>query len=173
MTRSLLIIACSQRKSEGMVTGTAWEIYDGVIYRILKKRLGPRGNWPAGLDVLIVSARYGIIRPTSRIETYDQAISPNDQPGRWAGRLRRLVAGRDYRFVHANLGRAYKAAIGDIAGLFPEVEVTMASGGIGRRAAQTLAWVAARDGIAVSAGTGTRSSRPPRAPGSSRRGSNR
>ena len=153
MTRSLLIIACSQRKSPGRATGTAWDIYDGVVYRVLKKRLGPRNHWPAGLDVLIVSARYGVIRPTRRIETYDQAMPANGRPGRWAGRLRRLVADRDYRFVHVNLGRAYQAAIGDLAGLFPQAEVTRASGGIGRRAAQTLAWVTTRVGTRVSAGT--------------------
>jgi hypothetical protein len=27
-------------------------------------------HWPAGLDVLIVSAKYGDIRPNRRIETY-------------------------------------------------------------------------------------------------------
>jgi hypothetical protein len=103
--------------------------------------------------VLIVSAKYGVIRPTRRIETYDQAMPANGRPGLWAGRLRRLVAGRDYCFVHVNLGRAYQAAIGDLARLFPEAEVTMASGGIGRRAAQTLAWVTARIGTQVSAST--------------------
>jgi hypothetical protein len=92
-----------------MAAGTAWEIYDGVVYRMLKKRLGPQDHWPAGLDVLIVSAKYGVIRPSRRIETYDQAMPPDGQPGRWAGRLGRLVAARDYRFVHVNLGRAYRA----------------------------------------------------------------
>ena len=144
MTRSLLIIACSRRKSAGMAAGTAWEIYDGVVYRMLKKRLGPPDDWPAGLDVLIVSARYGVILPTRRIETYDQAMPPDGRPGRWMGRLRRLVAGRDYRFVHVNLGRAYQEAIGELAGLFPRAEVTTASGGIGRRAAHTAAWITAR-----------------------------
>jgi hypothetical protein len=153
VTRSLLIIACSQRKTAGMAAGTAWDIYDGVIYRMLKKRLGPQDHWPAGLDVLIVSARYGVIRPTRRIETYDQAMPPNGRPGRWAGRLRHLVADREYHFVHVNLGRAYRGAIGDLAGLFPQAEVTMASGGIGWRAAQTLAWMAARVGTEVSAAT--------------------
>ena len=116
MTRSLLIIACSQRKTAGMATGAAWDVYDGVVYRVLKKRLGPRNDWPGWLDVLIVSAKYGVIRPGRRIHTYDQAMPANGQAGRWAGPLRRLVAGRDYRFVHVNLGRAYQTAIGDVAG---------------------------------------------------------
>lgn len=144
MTRSLLIIACSQRKAAGLSAGAAWDVYDGVVYRVLKKHLGPRKNWPAWFDLLIVSAKYGVIRPGHRIHTYDQTMPRNGWPARWAGVLRRLVADGDYRFVHVNLGRAYQAAIGDVTGLFPEAEVTAASGGIGQRAAQTAAWVTAR-----------------------------
>lgn len=144
MTRLLLIIACSQRKASGLSAGAAWDVYDGVLYRMLKKRLGPPSSWPAWLDVLIVSARYGVIRPGRRIRTYDQTMPAGGRPGRWAGMLRRLVAGDHYRFVHVNLGRAYQTAIGDMAGLFPKAEVTAAAGGIGQRAAQTAAWVTAR-----------------------------
>jgi hypothetical protein len=144
VSRSLLIIACSQRKAAGLATGAAWDLYDGVVYRMLKKRLGARQFWPAELDVLIVSAKYGVIRPGRRICTYDQTMSAKDQPGRWAGRLRRLKAGGDYRFVHVNLGRAYQTALGDTLTLFPLAEVTFASGGIGKRTAQTAAWVDAR-----------------------------
>lgn len=144
MTRSLLIIACSHRKVAGLAAGAAWDVYDGVVYRVLKKRLGPRNNWPVWLDLLIVSAKYGVIRPDRRIQSYDQTLPVRDRQGRWAGVLRRLVAGDDYRFIHVNLGRAYQAAIGDVAGLFPEAEVMAASGGIGQRAAQTAAWVTAR-----------------------------
>lgn len=144
MTRALLIIACSQRKTAGMAAGAAWDVYDGVVYRVLKKRLGTRDNWPAWFDVLIVSAKYGVIRPGRKIHTYDQTMPRNGPPGRWAGTLRDLVAGSDYRFVHINLGRAYKAAIGDMAGLFPNADVTAAAGGIGQRAAQTAAWVGSR-----------------------------
>lgn len=144
MTRSLLIIACSQRKAAGLAAGAAWDVYDGVVYRVLKKRLGPRDNWPAWLDVLIVSAKYGIIRPSRRIQPYDQTMPVSGRQGRWAGALRRLVGGGDYRFVHVNLGRAYQRAICNVAGLFPKAEVTAASGGIGQRAAQTATWVIAR-----------------------------
>jgi hypothetical protein len=144
MTRALLIIACSQRKTAGMAAGAAWDVYDGVVYRVLKKRLGTRDNWPAWFDVLIVSAKYGVIRPSRRIHTYDQTMPRNDRLGQWAGTLRDLVAGGDYRFVHINLGRAYQNAIGDMAGLFPNADVTNAAGGIGQRASQTAAWVTAR-----------------------------
>jgi len=144
MTRSLLIIACSQRKVASLAARAAWDVYDGVVYRVLKKRLGPRDNWPAGFDVLIVSAKYGVIRPGRSIQPYDQTMPRGGRQGRWAGALRRLVAGADYRFVHVNLGRAYQRAIGNVAGLFPNAEMTAASGGIGQRAAQTAAWVTAR-----------------------------
>ena len=144
MTRSLLIIACSQRKVLGLAAGAAWDVYDGVVYRVLKKRLGPRNNWPAWFNLLIVSAKYGIIRPGRSIQPYDQTMPVGGRQGRWAGALRRLIAGGNYRFVHVNLGREYQRAFGSVAGLFPQAEVTAASGGIGQRAAQTAAWVTAR-----------------------------
>jgi hypothetical protein len=143
MTHSLLIIACSQRKVAGPKARAAWDVYDGVVYRMLKKRLGPRSQWPDGLDVLIVSARYGVIRPGRKIHTYDQTM-PMGQPGRWAGKLQRLVAGCNYGYIHVNLGRAYQTTIGDVAVQFPKAEVTFATGGIGQRVAQTAAWVAGR-----------------------------
>lgn len=127
-----------------MAAGPAWQVYDGVLYRVLKKRLGAPAGWPAGLDVLIVSARYGVIHPDRRIVAYDQILSDRDPPGRWARALRRAVAGRQYEFVHVNLGRAYLRAVGEVADLFPGAELTFATGGIGRRLAQTAAWVAAR-----------------------------
>jgi hypothetical protein len=144
VTRALLIIACSQRKVAGLPAAAAWDIYDGVIYRVLKKRLGPRNSWPAWLDVLIVSAKYGVIRPGRRILPYDQTMPATGRPGRLTGELRRLVARHEYRFIHVNLGRAYQTAIGDVAALFPKARVTAATGGIGQRAAQTGAWVKAR-----------------------------
>jgi hypothetical protein len=150
----LLLIACSKRKAAGLATGPAWEVYDGVVYRMLKKRLGRRENWPESLDVLIVSAKYGVVRPGRRIHTYEQTMPANGRPGRWAGALRRLVAGHDYRFVHVNLGRGYQAAVGDVAALLPNAEVTFATGGIGRRMAQSLAWVQTRLGATLSADHG-------------------
>ena len=144
MNRALLIIACSQRKAAGHAAAAAWDVYDGVIYRVLKKRLGTRNAWPAWLDVLIVSAKYGVIRPERRIRPYDQTMPSVGRPRRLAGALRRLVAGHDYRFIHVNLGRAYQKAIGDVSALFPNARVTTAAGGIGERAAQTGAWIKAR-----------------------------
>jgi hypothetical protein len=142
--RSLLIIACSKRKARGMRVATAWDLYDGVVYRMLKKRLGPRNNWPPWLDVLIVSARYGVIPPGKRICTYDQTMPKNGEPERWAGKLHRMIARQAYDFVHVNLGRRYLTAVGNVAGLFPKAEVAFAAGGIGRRVAATAAWVSAR-----------------------------
>jgi hypothetical protein len=173
MTRSLLIIACSQRKAAGLVAGAAWDVYDGVVYRGLKKRLGPRSSWPTWLDVLIVSAKYGVIPPGRRIQTYNQTMPASGREGQWAGALRRMVAGNRYRFVHINLGRAYQTAIGDVSMLFPKAEMTAASGGIGRRAAQTAAWLEARLDGPVSAGMAPLSSRSRRPPARSRPGNGR
>ena len=142
MIHSLLLIACSQRKIFEQTARPAWDVYDGVIYRVLKKRLGPRGRWPTGFEILIVSAKYGVIRPEKPILPYDQKMTAAGKPGRWARSLKRAVADRHYHFVHMNLGRAYVLALGDLTELFAGAEVTSAAGGIGQRAAQTATWVA-------------------------------
>lgn len=144
MTRALLIIACSQRKKAEPAVAAAWDVYDGVIYRVLKKRLGPRNTWPGWLDVLIVSAKYGVIRPGRRIRPYDQRMPSGGRPGRLNGALQRLVSEHDYGFIHVNLGQPYQRAIGDVVALFPKARVTAAAGGIGQRVAQTCAWIKAR-----------------------------
>ena len=141
MIDSLLLIPCSQRKTLGMLSGPAWELYDGVINRVLKKRLDPGYHWATWLDILIVSAKYGVIRPQRRIKTYDQMLSGDERPGRWAGQLRRMISRRDYRFVHVNLGRAYQLAIGKVEQLFSGAIVTFAEGGIGQRSSQTARWI--------------------------------
>ena len=144
MSRDLLLMGCSRRKAAGIQAGPAWEVYDGPLYRVLRKRLGPRAAWPEGLDVLIVSARYGVIRADRRIETYDAVLTGREPPGRWTKALRRAVGGRDYGRVHVNLGRAYLRAVGDLGPLFAGADVAFAAGGIGRRAAGLVAWLSGR-----------------------------
>jgi hypothetical protein len=137
--RALLILACSQRKRTE--TGAAWDVYDGRTFQVLKKLFRECGR-PAGLDILIVSAKHGVIRATRRIDPYDAKLTAGGEPGRWATNLRRLTAGREYAAVFVNLGRHYLRAVGDVRALFPAA--TFAAGGIGERNAQTRAWVASQ-----------------------------
>ena len=58
-----------------MTTGTAWDVYDGVVYRVLKKRLGPRNDW----DLLALSAL-----PLTLLAAYLLLHLPDSRPRRMA-----------------------------------------------------------------------------------------
>jgi hypothetical protein len=146
-SRPLLLIACSQRKTAGMRRGRAWDIYDGALYRVLKKLFR---EWPEAarrVEVLIVSAKYGVVRPDQRITTYDERLTPALARRRgafWADQLKRAVAGRQFPAVHINLGRNYLQVLPDLAGVFDGAVMESAAGGIGIRSAQTREWVISR-----------------------------
>ena len=66
----LLILSCSARKHA--VTGkvAAWDLYDGVAFRVVK-RLQRDGRFPDNVDILILSAQHGLIRPYHKISFHD------------------------------------------------------------------------------------------------------
>src|SRR5256885_14806426 len=66
----LLIVTCSQRKRAYPELLPALERYDGIFFRILRKARR-EGNWPDNLDVLIISAKYGLLELDTSIEKYD------------------------------------------------------------------------------------------------------
>ncbi len=157
--RSLLVLACSARKSARVRRGPAWEVYDGRVYQVLKKLLRDHPSWRESLDILIVSARHGVIDSKRVVSIYDDRLTSArsaDLARRSARQLRRNVAGRYYQAAHANLGRIYREAVPDLSAILAPAPIDWASGGIGARNAQTRGWVAdclEAAGLAVTCGT--------------------
>lgn len=153
---SLLLMACSQRKAVGLSSGAAWDVYDGQLFRILKN-LQRSQPWQCDvLQILIVSARYGILKPDQEIAKYDERLVPSavgmvtDQ---WGHELRRAVSGGFFNAVHVNLGKLYLAALPSLADEFPDTPIVYATGGIGMRNSLTRRWVMERVGITTFDGT--------------------
>lgn len=141
---ALLLIGCSRRKASGVRRGRAWDLYDGPLFQVLKKALRDRSGWEDEVLVLIVSAKHGVLRADRVIATYDEELteaSARRRAGRFARQLRTAIAGRRFRAVHVNLGRAYVAALPDLDELFASTVIDRASGGIGTRNARTRHWV--------------------------------
>lgn len=141
---ALLILACSRRKSLDVRRGRAWDVYDGRVYQVLKKALRPHAGWEAAIEVVIVSARYGVIAAGRTIATYDDRLTATEVPDlarRGGAQLRSLLAGRTFRAAHANLGRDYREVVPELAGLLAPTPIDWAKGGIGARNAQTRDWV--------------------------------
>lgn len=73
--RRLLIMACSSRKSPAFGLLPAIERYDGVAFRVVK-RLLRIVQFPPDVDVMILSAKYGLIGQDEPIGDYDLQMTP-------------------------------------------------------------------------------------------------
>jgi hypothetical protein len=144
--RYLLIIACSQRKRSDPGLLPAIERYDGVNFRVLRKAR-QEGYWPENLDVLILSAKYGLIEVGTPIAYYEQrmtskrAITLNAQI---LERMRSFIARGGYSEVYIDLGRDYLPAIRGCAEAFSGLRVIYAKGRIGERLKGLRDWLKAK-----------------------------
>ncbi len=75
MKNYLLIISCSQRKVETSETLAAIDRYDGPTYRTLRKARR-EGRYPKNLNILIISAKYGVLACQQPADNYDQKMTP-------------------------------------------------------------------------------------------------
>lgn len=158
-SRRLLILGCSSRKRHDPTPLPAIERYDGVNYRVLaralraskEKDVRPNGL-PGyrllldalGLDVLIVSAEFGLLMPVALIPDYDRRMTV----ARALELQISVSADLDARFavvpyceVFVNLGKVYMATIEGSERLGTHPHVTCAVGGIGQKMAQMKRWL--------------------------------
>jgi len=145
MRRYLLILSCSQRKRKDPGFLPAIERYDGVNFRVLRK-LKREDVWPDNLDVLIISAKYGLLKDSDGIEYYEQkmtrerAIELQDSASE---KLCAILRDKEYREIFVNLGKSYLPVLGNGEAL-SDTKVIYASGGIGRKMAQMREWIVTR-----------------------------
>ena len=144
----LLILSCSARKHR--VTGevTAWDLYDGVAFRVVKQ-LQREGQFPDDVHVLILSAQYGLIPPHRKISFYDLRMTQElavRQATRNCMRLRTARHRGSYREVFVNAGQTYLAGLQPIAAwLLDGVTFRVASGGIGQKLHEMKWWLLSSD----------------------------
>jgi hypothetical protein len=154
-TRRLLIVACSDRKAPGKDL-TALARYDGPLYQMLRK-LREQSYWVfRGLDVLILSAKYGLIEVFDHIEDYNQRMTASrtvellpqvneklesiKQKAPFTICQTRYSPG-NYEEILVSLGKDYRPAIADIDRHFPHTSITYTSGGIGQQISQVKRWI--------------------------------
>jgi hypothetical protein len=145
-TRSLLIIACSQRKCLTPGLLPALERYDGGSYRLLRKARR-EDNWPKRLDVLILSAKYGLIEASTPIAHYEQRMTRQRAIELHPQTLQVLQSYAEQNIFHevyVDLGQDYAFAIRGIEQLFSKPSVTFAAGRIGERLSHLKTWLIER-----------------------------
>jgi cytoplasmic iron level regulating protein YaaA (DUF328/UPF0246 family) len=142
--RYLLIVACSQRKRPDPGLLPAIERYDGVNFRVLRKARR-EGYWPKNLDVLILSARYGLLKANDPIEDYDlrmtreRAITLQAQI---SADLDVYLKRTPYNEIFVNLGKTYLIALASSEALMgQDRRVRYATGGIGDKMSQMKRWL--------------------------------
>jgi len=105
--KKLLLISCSASK-RNFRNKPAIEVYDGPAYRILRKYNAPN------VDVLILSAKYGLIDSKKKISNYDMKMTKEIAQqirGPATRKLINVMNTHNYQDVHVNLGKTYQLAI--------------------------------------------------------------
>jgi hypothetical protein len=143
----LLLIACSQRKRLDPEPLPALERYDGNTYRVIRK-LRREDRWPFLVDVVILSAEFGLIDADQPIPYYerrmDQARAAELRPTVLATLQERLDGNRQYASVYVELGQDYLPAIDGIDSLCNDTPIVYAQGRIGRRLSSLKQWLEER-----------------------------
>jgi len=140
--RCLLIIACSRRKTPGRPR-PAIQVYDGPLYRALRKR---RTHFDvAQIQIFVISSKYGFISAQTVIDSYEQKITrerAKQLNTEVLEGLRRVVADRGCSRMYINLGKLYAPTISGVEHILPHgAVIEYASGGIGMRTSQTIKWI--------------------------------
>jgi cytoplasmic iron level regulating protein YaaA (DUF328/UPF0246 family) len=143
-SRYLLIIGCSQRKRRDPGLLPAIERYDGVNFRVLRKAKR-EGYCSQELDVVILSARYGLVRAETPIEWYDmamtreRAIALQRQVG---AEVDQMLRDTEYAGILVNLGRTYHEALAGSRELRHQAgKVAFVRGGIGEKMSSMKRWL--------------------------------
>lgn len=144
--RRLLIVACGATKRPDAGLLPAIERYDGPPYKTLRRALAeqPEGRRPA---VLILSAKFGLIRSAEPIPSYDLRMTASRAAhlrSEVRGTLRTLLEETGgFAATMINLGADYLPGLALDGWACERLgALTYAHGGIGERMAQMRQWVA-------------------------------
>jgi len=110
---SLLIQSCSATKESVDTPVPALDLYDGYFFRIIKKAVRANRFQP-GLDIIIISAKHGVVEPDDHIGYYDQEMDTeraNELNDEIIDAIARKVVEHEYATVWVNLGKDYMPAV--------------------------------------------------------------
>jgi len=131
----LLVQSCSARKQYFEQPVPALELYDGYFYRIIKNSAQYQTGTP-DVDIRIISAKHGILRPDEPIGYYEQQMDTERAQqlrDSIVPALQEVVQEGEYDRVVINLGKQYQKAVEGFAESI-DVPVTQIDGdGIGEK----------------------------------------
>ena len=113
MKRSLLIISCSGAKDRAPGMLPALMRYKGPFYPTLHKALR-EDRLPQNLDILIISAKYGLLKSDDPIADYDQKMDArraNELRPHIQEKLKAFLNGKDYDQLFNGLWQVYNKTL--------------------------------------------------------------
>jgi len=143
MSRSLIILGCSQRKKQTSRLIPAIDRYDGPAFRVLRRHA--RDAPEASPHTYVLSARFGLIPGHFLIPRYDRGAAHVG-----CARLRAQVEKQFRLALHeilperlfVSVGRRYWSLLDEVlAREVSSARLVVASGGIGGRASQLVHWL--------------------------------
>jgi hypothetical protein len=137
---NLLILSCSATKVTSRGALPALELYDGPVFRVLRRFLVDHG-WPSSLLIKIVSAKHGLIDATDLIHPYDLRMTRAMALRMRAQATRQLRCLVPIGSALVNLGSDYMPVVEDIGRLFGKQRVQYAGGGIGQKMKAMRLWL--------------------------------
>lgn len=144
MNRYLLILSCSDTKRPRPEPLPAIDRYDGINYRTIHK-LMREGQFLDNMDILILSAKYGLIQTDTLIEDYNQemsnqrAIELQDEVGR---ALDLHLGATNYAEIFVNLGKTYMIAVEkSIQMCLQRAKIKHAKGGMYTKRSEVKKWI--------------------------------
>jgi len=143
--RRLLILSCSKRKRRDAGLLPAVERYDGPPFRVLRKFLRESPGGARDLDILVLSAEFGLIPADRAIPLYDRRMSAG-QASRLSGQasagLREQYAAAHHRSALVMAGRDYLSCLDRPRGTLRQLpDVCVSTGTPGQRLSQLRDWL--------------------------------
>ncbi|MBS1791326.1 MAG: hypothetical protein JST85_26675 [Acidobacteria bacterium] len=141
----ILLLSCCERKNTSPRLLPALERYDGPAFFVLRKFLSEQPAQATGLDVYILSAKFGLIAATQPIPYYDLLLDAKrcielqatirKQMQRWSQRP-------SYRELFISLTKRYEAILGDLPQLgSTKLQVRFAQGKSGGKLSDLRDWL--------------------------------
>lgn len=142
-SKYLIIVSCSKKKEKWKKNVPAIELYDGPVFKILRKFL--TWNKLDRLDILIISAKYGVLKHTDKINYYDELMDKSKAEvmrPQIINKISDFLRVNSYKEIFINLGKNYLVSIDGIENLVDSsCKIIYAKGRIGKRLKQTKKWL--------------------------------
>lgn len=145
--RRLLVLSCSRAKNVVDEPTEAWDLYDGMAFRVAKKAFRDNNVYNVTL-IRIISAKHGLIGPTRVISEYDEIMTERRARSLRRGLiddLREIVAEVRVQQVFLYGGKRYRAAVSPYNDWVKDAKLFAPTGGIGRKLSQLKEWLASPD----------------------------